>query len=161
MKRHVVGATALTFVLLVFEGVCWPDAPLSMLHFAYLPVLFAPRAGPVWIGLGLLALAEWSLGRAAFGAAASTAASITFVWHLVREDVNAESPWLALAIMPAIEFLRHGWVSVFAAQYGSAAVPPFPWPHLVVEPLIGIPLLAAWFHWRRRDSRWTAGAFAR
>lgn len=160
MKRQVVAAAALTFVLLIFEGVYWPDAPLSTLHVAYLPVLFAPRPGPVWLGLGLLALAEWSLGRAAFGAATSTAASITFVWHLVREDVNAESPWLALAIMPAIEFLRHGWVSVFAAQYGLA-VPNFPWVHLLVEPLIGVPLLAVWFRWRRRDARWTAGAFPR
>lgn len=139
--------------VLAVEGVLLAGMPLSLLHLAYLPVLFSERAGSVRAGLAGLALLEWSLGRATFGAAFSTAATMMFVWHLVREDVHAESPWLALAIMPVVEAIRHLWHGLFASQYGLAAVAPFPWTHLLVEPVLGVPLLGAWFALRRRSVR--------
>lgn len=153
MKSSTLIAVVALLVLLAIEGAVLSGLPLSLLHFAWLPVLFSERAASVRAGLAGLALLEWSLGRTTFGAAFSTAATLFFIWHLVREDVHAESPWLALAIMPVVEALRHLWNGLFASQYGLATVAPFPWAHLLFEPILGVPLLGAWFALRRRSVR--------
>lgn len=141
-------------VLLALEGAFWAQLPLSFLHVLLMPALYAGRwAGPALVGI---ALAEWGLGRIPLGAGLSTVAVVGFAAWLLHDDVNSESPWLALVVLPCADLLRRFWSTLFAQLYDLPSTPSISWAELVVEAVLGVVVMQVLL-WHRARARAKAG----
>ncbi len=133
--RQILTLGAVVLAAIVIEGVFLPDAPFSVVHVMYLPALYARRNGAAYmVGLGIL---EWGFGRIPLPAVASMIAVVLFIYELLRDDVNFDSPWVVLTILPLIELARHFWTALFASMYAVPPPPEFPFAHMVIEAFVG------------------------
>jgi len=119
LKRLYAGFGLVLIAGLIIAGVAGGSVPAPVFLVSYMIALYFRRGRIVLIaGLGIL---EALLGTGSVLAYWSAGTVLLLVFQSVEHDLNIDSPFLPLFVLPPFVVVRQFWLAIFASLYQDPA----------------------------------------